>query len=906
MGEIVEKAGDALLGVGEFVYGVQLKILGGLFPKEPKRTTSRDIQDRTITAVDSESPHTYIYGRARVGSAVVAVLTSGARDEYKHIVCVHAAHECHEIEEIYIAGRPLGALDGNGNVTTGDYFITSKSFYDYLFTGTSGTLPHTPDAGSVRVFVLPEFSGVYVEIFTGFTIVGTSITTVDSGNYKVNYSTSSGTPYVRVSKHLGAPNQAADAGLIAEIPAKWDANRKLSGMCYTVIRLNLNFRDFQSGMPEIEALIKGRKLHDVRSGSYPNDAPAWSQNPALIIADYLTSEMCAVPWTDLPLADFIAAANVCDESTIYGTKYLANGVVTSDDKQSEVLNQLSQSMAGSIVSTTWGVQAGKYIAPVLSLSQSDIVGEFSYTAGVPESDLFNGIKGQYISSANLYVATDFQPYTNASYVTADGQDLWSDIDFMFTDEKQRVHNLARILMEDQRNAFTITADFSYKAWDLKIGQRVTFTSSLLGQTNKVYRLLNKTFGPTSAVQLTLKEDAESIWDLADAVLADETPNTDLPNPFTVGVPGNLQVTEQLYETTGSSGVKVKLTVSWDAPADAAVQDYELTYKSYLDADFVLKYFTINETVEILDVADGKYDFRVRARNHLNLFSDWTAVKTVTVYGLYTPPGNVLNFTVKPFNGSALCNWTRTVDLDVKIGGDVEIRFCPLTIGASWEQSIILPDGKFNGDATSAFVPLATGTYYAKFIDSTGQYSATPASFVATESLVRGWSTVATSTQHTAFSGSKTGVAVLDGKLKLDGTSLVSEWGLMSTLGYIGSIGGITQIGTYLFDATLDLSTISTRRFHTHIKSLSYNAADFISLRGLVSTWNSVIGDVINDTNATVWISVSDDDLTYTDWVPFMVSDFNCRYAKFKAILESYDVTHNIDISELSISVKIPV
>lgn len=904
MGELVEKTGDFLLGAGEFIYGVQLKILGGLLPKEEKRQPRRDLKERNITAVDSESPYVYVYGRARVGSAIVAVLTSGARDEYKHIVCVHAAHECQEIEEIYIAGRPLGTLDSNGDVTGGDYLTVTPTFTSQGFAGTSVTLAHTPVAGSVRLTYLNDNGDPVTE--TNFTVVGTLLTTPISRSYAVYYTYNVNTSYVRVSKHLGAPGQAADAGLLAELPAKWDSTKTLSGMCYTVIRLNLNFRDFQGGMPEVEALIKGKKLHDVRDGAYPNDTPVWSQNPALIIADYLTSEMCAVPWTDLPLADFIAAANVCDESTIYGTKYLANGIVTSDDKQAEVLNQLSQSMAGSIVSTTWGIQAGKYIAPVLSLSQSDIVGEFSYTAGVPESDLFNGIKGQYISSANLYVATDFEPYTNASYVTADGQELWTDIDFMFTDEKQRVHNLARILMEDQRNAFTITADFSYKAWDLKIGQRVTFTSSLLGQTNKVYRVLNKSFGPTSAVQLTLKEDAESIWDLADAVLADETPNTDLPNPFTVGVPGNLQVTEQLYETTGSSGVKVKLTVSWDAPADATVQDYELTYKRYTDADFTFKYYTINDTVEILDVADGQYDFRVRARNHLNLFSDWTDVKTVTVYGLYTLPGNVLNFTVTPFNGIALCKWDRTVDTDVKIGGDIEIRFVPLTTGALYSQSIIVPDGKLNGDATTAIVSLAEGTYFAKFKDSTGHYSETPASFVVTEALISGWTTVATSTQQTAFSGVKTDVVYLDNSIKLDGVTNFDDFGLIDDVGYIDAIGGIVPTGTYEFDATMDLGSFATRRFHSHIKALAFNANDIIDSRlDFIDTWSDFDGAAINDCTATTHISVSDDDVTYTSFAPFMVADFNCRYAKFKTILTSGDTTHNIQISELSVSAKVP-
>jgi hypothetical protein len=55
-----------------------------------------------------------------------------------------------------------------------------------------------------------------------------------------------------------------------------------------------------------------------------------------------------------------------------------------------------------------------------------------------------------------------------------------------------------------------------------------------------------------------------------------------------------------------------------------------------------------------------------------------------------------------------------------------------------------------------------------------------------------------------------------------------------------------------------------------------------------------------------YASISNDNITYSDFAPFMVSDFKCRYAKFKTVLLSGDVTHNIQISELSVAAKIPV
>lgn len=870
------------------------------------------LRDRAATVIASEAPHVYIYGRARVGSSIVAMFTSGTRDEYKHLVCVHAAHECDGFEEIYINGKALGTLDVDGYaVNSSDYSYTITTSVDSeSHTGTTWTLDHTPVAGTLRVaYWGPVSTSDGVEnqwIAVEYSLSGADVTVDTSRTYSCHYDYTTSASYVRVKTHLGTSGEAADAQLISDtatLTDKWTSTCTITGFCYSVVTINLNHREFQGGVPSVEVLLRGKKLHDVRDGSYPNDIPVWSRNPALMIADYLTSEMCLVPTSDLPLSDYIAAANVCDEVGTYGAKYLANGTVTAAQNQGQVLEAMAQSMAGTIVSTTWGVTAGKYVAPVLALTQSDIVGDMSYAPGTPEADLFNGVKGQFISSANSYVVTDFAPYQNTTYVESDGDEFWANVDFMFTDTKQSIHNLCRIMLEDQRNGFILKAAFSYKAWDLQIGDRVTFTSELMGQTAKVYRVMEKSFSADSAVNLTLKEDAPSIWDYADAVTVDSTPNTNLPNPFTVGLCGNLNVVEELYQTSRSVGIRSKAKFSWTAPADSTIIRYEAEYKPYASGTWI-EFPNITATeFEFLDLAPGMYDCRVKATNIFNIDGPYTAFYTFTIVGLTAAPENVSDFSITPLNGVAYASWTKTTSLDVKIGGKVVIRFCPLTTGATWGQSYILEE--FNGDAVAGTVPLATGTYYAKFIDSTGHYSDTEASFDVTEALITGWTTVATSTQHTAFSGTKTNVYVDSGTLKLSGSTLFDDLGLIDELGYLDTIGGVATSGTYLFDATLDMTTKAARRFHCYIEAYSYDTGDTIAQRGVVSAWPSVEGIVVDDCDITVFARVSEDNITYGPWTPFMVADFNCRYAKFKAQLTSKINTHNIQVNALSVAVKIP-
>ncbi|GEM_PF-2331220 len=589
------------------------------------RDSLRDaMKDRMVTRIATESPHRYVYGRAKVGADIVAMFTSGDKDQYRHLVCVHAAHECDAIEEVYVNNVAVGATDMDGDPTGGRFATTPDgAIAEEAHTGPTFTLARTPRAGSVWAF---SGAGAQMAPVAVTAQNGRSITVAFTGPVLVTYeyrvvhkfnsepvvdAPPDKAPVVRVLKHLGGANDTADAYLRSVLPDKWPATAVLRGMCYTVVTLDLNHPEFQSGLVPIHAVIRGRKLYDPRDGQ-----TKWSENPALAIMDYLTSPLCAVPMSDLPLAQFITAANVCEEaSPTGGARYTINGTVTSDQDQKGVLEAMAQCMAGGLVATTWDVFAGKYIAPVAALTQEDIVGSLSVNPGVSDASVYNGVKGQYIGPENKHVQTDFKPYQNAAYREADGRDLYTNIDFPFTDSLQRVTNLARIFTEDQRNGFTIKAEFSLKAWPLKVGQRITFTSKFLGQTNKVYRITDKSYAPNSAVQLTLKEDAASIWDYADATVLDATPNTDLPNPWAIEPLASLSCTSGestlLRQADGSTVPRILAT--WPAMAQASGVQVEIEWRAVSSPTWERTTVSADETQAYLSPITPGYFYVVRAR-----------------------------------------------------------------------------------------------------------------------------------------------------------------------------------------------------------------------------------------------------------------------------------------------------
>lgn len=284
------------------------------------------LQERTVTRIATDAPWRFVWGKCKVGSDVVAVLSSGVNDEYKHIVAVHGQGESESIEEVYINNKPLGTLDADGFVTSGDYYSTKTENVTETFATSPFTLSHTPSSAIKVIATGSAYSGsfplpygpqsgqvAHTSVGNTITVTGTQSSTIPGAtirttSYSVTYQYKENTSQVRVKKHLGTPDDPADASLLAECPDKWKATAVLRGFTYTVIRLDLRQSEFQDGLPDISVLMKGRKLYDPRDGSRK-----WSQNPALVIYDYLTSEMCGVDPDDIPLSHIIASANVCDE-----------------------------------------------------------------------------------------------------------------------------------------------------------------------------------------------------------------------------------------------------------------------------------------------------------------------------------------------------------------------------------------------------------------------------------------------------------------------------------------------------------------------------------------------------------------------------------------------------------------
>jgi hypothetical protein len=410
------------------------------------------MQNHTMLIKQPAAARPIIYGRARVGGVLLFATTTGTNNQYLYIVVAHAGHECDGIEEYYLDNCKV-TLDGSGNVTSA-----------------------------------VDANGAATTKYNG----------------KVVWKT-----------HLGAAGQTVDSMLNTDLGGTWPTTSTLDNICYSVLKLTYDSSSFSSGMPNTSVLVRGKKVYDPRTAT-----TVWSNNSALCVRDYLTDTELGfgAPSSEIDDTACISAANTCDEAVAltaggYESRYTCNGIADTSTQAGAILADLTGSMAGNVcyVSGLFIIRAGVYATPTQTLTETDLRGPISITTRDSISDMFNGVKGVYISSVNLWQTGDFPPVYNSGYVTQDGGYYWRDIQLPFTTSSATAQRLAKIMLERERLDITVVFPAKLTALNIKVGDNVMVTLSRYGWSSQVFEVVNSVLSsnkdgdaPLLGVDLTLR------------------------------------------------------------------------------------------------------------------------------------------------------------------------------------------------------------------------------------------------------------------------------------------------------------------------------------------------------------------------------------------------------------------
>jgi predicted phage tail protein len=390
---------------------------------------------------------------------------------------------------------------------------------------------------------------------------------------------------------------------------------------------------------------------------------------------------------------------------------------------------------------------------------------------------------------------------------------------------------------------------------------------------------------------------------------DVTQLAEKPDPVT-----NLILEEELYEEGDKVLQRVK--INWQQSARA--QEYEVEYK-FDDEKPLIR--TVTATgFDILNSEVGVYEISVTAIGY-GLDVEQTGKRRssrttgkITTVGKSTPPSNIASLNITPIDQhTAELHWPEAADLDVRIGGTVEIRHNPRTTGdIKWSGSEkIVP--AVNGSSTRKIVPLLSGHYLVRAKDSVGNYaveSGIPKVLVELPEP-QDLEVVQTFTESPNFTGtfSQSFNSVTEGGITLSGKGLIDEITDFDAVTNLDFFGGVQSTGNYIFANTLDLGAKFDVELLANLQMKSINPDDFWDSRtNLIDTWNDIDADDLSETNAELYVRATNDDPsgspTYGTWEPFANSTKRGRGFQFKVEMETENDTQDPVVETLGVSVKL--
>lgn len=691
-------------------------VLNALTPK-PSFTQSRGftLQGESGAALD----HQIIYGEVRVGGARIYDASTGTDNEYLHRILAFAGHEINSYQQIWINDAYVSNLEN---------------------TGTDGN---------------------------GYVIYNVKEVTDPDGNTSARYD-----GFIQIKQYLGTTNQPADASLItdtASLPlteGRWTTDHKLSNIAYLYVRFKYSADAFPNGVPAVSAIIRGKKVYDPRTAT-----TAWSDNPALCLRDYLTSDYgMSQPSARINDTLVSTAANICEQSVESEERYTCNGAFVTNLTPSQIITDLLTSMGGLLwyAQGQWRMKAAAYTSPVADFDEDDLRSQVSVSTRHSRRDGFNKVKGTFRGAETDWQQTDYpavasivsagsfvtgQPYTITEVGTTDftligassntvgvtftatgsgsgtgkadyflgldnGISNVLDYALPFTASSKTAQRIARIALNRNREQLTVSASFGMRAFAVQVGDIVRLTNTRFGWTNKEFEVLSWTFGLTDGldiqVQMTLREISSGVFTGVTGE-AFSLNNTTLPNPFDFTAPTGLTVSDGGF-TSGDGTFVNSLIISWTPPANAFVDYYELEWKRtsdsvYNSVDISGTQYQASPVQETVN-----YTIRVRAVSTLGVRSPYAST-TYTAGGDVTPPGLPTSISATGAFKYITINWVNPADADLS---HVEVyeNTTNTSVGATL-IGISSGDSFFRGNLGLT----VTRYYFLKAVDYSGNKSA---------------------------------------------------------------------------------------------------------------------------------------------------------------------------------------
>jgi hypothetical protein len=301
-----------------------------------------------------------------------------------------------------------------------------------------------------------------------------------------------------------------------------------------------------------------------------------------------------------------------------------------------------------------------------------MAGPFQWKQKVSIRDLYNGVKGTYVSPINSWQASDIPPYAqdakhgygggvspmdpegDALMAADGGERRWFDIQLPFTISPATAQRLCKIELMRRRQQGTGTFAFNLALYRTTALDVVSFTLPYLAWYNKLLEIASHRFtlnkqqgsgGPDVTVlgtEIDVQETDPSVyeWATSEELTPQGFSQTTLPDTTNPKPPTAVTATsDATTATVGADGVtSSRIKVTWTPPADGYVTNggqIQLRYQVVGDSTWTaLPSVDPSVTTAYIDgVSDGvDYNIEIRSVNAAGVPSEWVEVGPVTASG----------------------------------------------------------------------------------------------------------------------------------------------------------------------------------------------------------------------------------------------------------------------------------
>ena len=477
--DVVEAVVDVVAGVFSAIGSAIAGIFGGFAPDVPSANTSASPDGVLVTKSGSNLDIPVIYGFRRVGGRIIFAETNGESNKYLYVIYVIAEGEINQIRNIYVDDIQIPL----SNYTPGQVYNASGGRFD-------GRLSW--------------------EVFNG--------------------------------------TETQDESLLANGAPSWNAGtRKLPGVAYAVMRFEWkkietqeqsDANPYRGGIPSVQFDVEGKKVYNVLthaggedlSSDYSGLTKTYSYNPVNCLLDYLMNPRygCGIDKSEINADSFKTAARKCNQKVYYdgdqtqGGKIITINAVVS--VQSKLLDNVKMLLSGARAFMPY-IQ-GRYKITIEDGGNATDITSASFTSafdvttdhlvssvslqGEQKQNKFNQVIVRYVDPGKEFTEQQVS-YSESADVTADGEDLIGDFQFLTISNEAIAYDLARMIYKKSRKQRYIAFSATPEILAAEPGDIITVTSSVLNLSNDTFRITNMNFDANGTVQVQAREHDATLY-----------------------------------------------------------------------------------------------------------------------------------------------------------------------------------------------------------------------------------------------------------------------------------------------------------------------------------------------------------------------------------------------------------